>query len=247
MDAVSKHAEVMDLLDVLHRNYMKRFSGTLSFNTRGHSAVLSIMFGDITAVRGKHFEEGGGFHNLLEEGVSDITWSVATDTEPKIAINRSMELILFELAVGMDKKLAQTLEDVRKSGRLPPEIVKTAVVAYNAGTGIDQQIFLLQEGETILGRAEECDVSISDKSMSRRHARIIISKGTAWIEDLGSANGIRVNRKLVKSMSLEEGNLLFLGNTVLRFFWSEFGTGVLFRMSDDDEAKEDQPTSLIPQ
>ncbi len=42
---------------------------------------------------------------------------------------------------------------------------------------------------TIIGRAEGSGITIDDRSISRRHARITIDSGQVLIEDLGSANG----------------------------------------------------------
>ena len=47
--------------------------------------------------------------------------------------------------------------------------------------------------EVILGRADECDIVISDRQVSRRHARIRLEGEHYYIEDLGSKNGTFVN------------------------------------------------------
>ena len=46
----------------------------------------------------------------------------------------------------------------------------------------------LFEGENIVGRTPECDVQIASRSVSRRHARIVVGENVT-IEDLGSTNG----------------------------------------------------------
>ncbi len=51
--------------------------------------------------------------------------------------------------------------------------------------------FLLSAGENIVGR-EGADVVIQDKTVSRRHARVVVEKdGAVWLEDTGSTNGTR--------------------------------------------------------
>jgi two-component system, NtrC family, response regulator AtoC len=50
------------------------------------------------------------------------------------------------------------------------------------------------EGAVVLGRSDDCDVTIDDASMSRRHARLELAGGALTIEDLGSANGTRIRR-----------------------------------------------------
>ncbi len=48
------------------------------------------------------------------------------------------------------------------------------------------------QGSAVLGRAEDADLRIDDRSVSREHARLHIDAGLA-IEDLGSANGTWVD------------------------------------------------------
>jgi hypothetical protein len=58
--------------------------------------------------------------------------------------------------------------------------------------------FMLQEfelgpGDTLIGRSEECHITLFDPLISRRHARIRVIADRAVLEDLGSRNGCRVN------------------------------------------------------
>ena len=60
----------------------------------------------------------------------------------------------------------------------------------------------LEEGENILGRGPESVLWIEDESVSRRHARIMVSGETATLEDLGSKNGTYLKKKKLESPSL---------------------------------------------
>ncbi len=53
--------------------------------------------------------------------------------------------------------------------------------------------FLLKAGENIIGRDPSSDVLISDGTVSRRHACIIIEENHAYLQDLGSTNGTQLN------------------------------------------------------
>jgi len=49
----------------------------------------------------------------------------------------------------------------------------------------------------VLGRSRDCDVTVDDANVSREHAELR-SSGAGWkIVDLGSTNGIKVNRRRV--------------------------------------------------
>ncbi len=68
-----------------------------------------------------------------------------------------------------------------------------------------------------LGRLPECDVTLNDPSVSRRHARIS-REGDRWsVEDLGSTNGVRVNGAPVTTAELADGDRLELGGVALSF------------------------------
>ena len=53
--------------------------------------------------------------------------------------------------------------------------------------------FLLKAGENLIGRDPSSDVLLNDGTVSRRHARILIEDNAAYLEDLGSTNGTRLN------------------------------------------------------
>jgi len=63
--------------------------------------------------------------------------------------------------------------------------------------------------EVVIGRSRKCDVSISDRFLSRRHARLY-RDGDGWrIEDLGSRNGTFVNgRRVERPQLIKPGDVL---------------------------------------
>jgi len=78
------------------------------------------------------------------------------------------------------------------------------------------QEFILSEGENILGRSTECEVVISSDGISKKHLKITINGESAFIEDLGSSNGTIVNGKIIKSLSLRDGDKIALPNVIFQ-------------------------------
>ena len=75
----------------------------------------------------------------------------------------------------------------------------------------DREI-LLQEGENILGREREAVAWIDVHSVSRRHARIVVTGDRATLEDLGSKNGTFLRGAAVETPSvLKDGDQVRIG------------------------------------
>ena len=78
--------------------------------------------------------------------------------------------------------------------------------------------FPLVEGENVLGRDPGVSVFLDHTSVSRRHARIVISGKGALIEDLQSKNGTFVRGARIEAPSrLSDGDKIQLGSVSLKF------------------------------
>lgn len=77
--------------------------------------------------------------------------------------------------------------------------------------------FSINKPSVTIGRLEELDLCISHRSISREHACIHQDEGSFEIEDLRSANGLRVNGDSVKKSALRAGDIVELGQVRFRF------------------------------
>ena len=77
------------------------------------------------------------------------------------------------------------------------------------------QLFVLEKSETIIGRGEECDLILPNIAISREHAKITVTQTGATISDLQSGNGLMVNKSNVRSKVLESNDEIFLGTFTL--------------------------------
>lgn len=68
----------------------------------------------------------------------------------------------------------------------------------------------------VIGRSDECDLCIKDRSVSLRHAMFSTdADGRLLLTDLGSTNGVYVNRRKIERATVELPVELRLGNVVL--------------------------------
>jgi len=80
----------------------------------------------------------------------------------------------------------------------------------------------------VLGRDPSCDLVLNDAKCSRRHAVLEAGPQGLAIRDAGSANGIFVNGNKVERANLKDGDVLRLGEVILKVLPEEMpGTLVM--------------------
>jgi hypothetical protein len=77
--------------------------------------------------------------------------------------------------------------------------------------------FSLEGERMVIGRLEGSDVQLADPGASRRHAEVRRDGSDFVLVDLGSTNGTLVNEAPVTEHTLEEGDRITIGRTVLEF------------------------------
>lgn len=71
--------------------------------------------------------------------------------------------------------------------------------------------------EVIIGRSNNCDILLEDKTVSGRHARLAYHHGQWWLEDLSSTNGTFLNGEPVSTaVVLTDGDKLRCGQVMGR-------------------------------
>lgn len=116
--------------------------------------------------------------------------------------------------VGDHTQIVDLKAATRAGGQILPLVQVTA--------GADQgRIFSLsQNSRMTIGRSKDSSLVVYEPSCSRNHAEIFLAPdGTAWIKDLGSTNGTKVNADRVSApRPLVDGDRIQIGDTtVLRF------------------------------
>ncbi len=102
-------------------------------------------------------------------------------------------------------------------------LVASAMVEAPGGAAVgslvldDGRRVSIGEDPVAIGRLPECDIVLSDPNVSRRHAEVRRQGNGFVVVDLGSTNGTRVNGAGVKERRIEDGDVITVGSTKVRF------------------------------
>ena len=75
----------------------------------------------------------------------------------------------------------------------------------------------LELHEMVIGRSETANIRVDEENVSRNHAKITKVENEYQLEDLNSTNGTFVNTKKILKTILKEGDLVLIGNTILKY------------------------------
>ena len=104
--------------------------------------------------------------------------------------------------------------EVKEAGRAP----RSAEPRVKLCLLVENRQVVLMEGPNVIGRAPDATIQIDSPSVSRYHARILVSAGEATLEDLGSKNGTSVDGERLSSPTrLSDGNVIQVGVVGLTF------------------------------
>ena len=96
----------------------------------------------------------------------------------------------------------------------PSEQAKLVAVSSN----LAGRVFMLDKRELIIGReAEDNDIVVPHRSISRNHAKVVWRDGEFTMIDQGSINGLLVNGAAFRAAALVNGDVIKLGHVKLRF------------------------------
>lgn len=120
---------------------------------------------------------------------------------------------------GSEKTTVLSSEQLTLKNDLKKASEQEACLIIIRGTPQGHRFFLTQP-EMILGRDPNVDISVSDASISRKHAKIVKQGKKVLLTDLGSANGTFLNDKKVnanQTVTLQKEDMVRLGNSILKF------------------------------
>jgi FHA domain len=78
--------------------------------------------------------------------------------------------------------------------------------------------FPLSAGEHVIGRDPDVEVRLDESTVSRRHARLVVTSEGTMLEDFGSKNGtFRGNSQVTAPIHLSDGDDLRIGSLLVTF------------------------------
>lgn len=115
--------------------------------------------------------------------------------------------------------------------------------------------YTLSEGENLIGRGSDADVSIPVDGVSKKHLKVTVNGETAFAEDLGSSNGTIINGKIIKRLTIKDGDKIALPNLIFQVVYvlekKKIIKKKVLKGSDSDDSYDDLdqvepiPTSLM--
>ena len=110
---------------------------------------------------------------------------------------------------------------VRKSvDQIKQEMLsKEACLVVIYGPDLGRKFTLTNQSLTV-GRVDGCEVQLEEPEVSRSHCKVVCRNGEVILHDLSSTNGTYVDDKLVDVAPLENGSLVRIGGTILKFLAS---------------------------
>lgn len=190
----------------------------LRFKNNKHNAVWLV---EPKVVLGR-----GSQNDLIisDEAVADIHAEIRVDHENLTLVRRTVKghLSLNGKSIEKGARLKpgdlvtvgntelQVVDPKQESRKVEPTVVRadesSSAWALKANhTALGNRVFTLKE-ETIVGRSNECDITLAAAHLSRRHAKLVVKEGMLYVKDLGSSNGTYLNGKRVNEARVKRGD-----------------------------------------
>ncbi|MEM7607368.1 MAG: DUF4388 domain-containing protein [Myxococcota bacterium] len=105
----------------------------------------------------------------------------------------------------------------------PPPLPRSHALRFISGKYQGGEFPLPEAGEIVIGRSSELDMVLVEDMVSRRHAKITVTSGQIFLQDLGSTNGSFVNGEKIKRARLNEGDRILIGTSIIKVVATDGG------------------------
>jgi two-component system, cell cycle response regulator len=154
---------------------------------------------------------------------------------------------LCRIVAGADEEERTKTSEIQRD-ELEKAVDRSAMLLI-LGSGarlVTGKMFKLVQGETVIGRSAQCEVSMPDDGISRRHARLLrLPNDDYVIEDLDSRNGTFLNgNRVTERTPLKPGDKIQVGSTTVLLFAVQDALEAQFQMKMYEAATHDTLTGL---
>ncbi len=108
--------------------------------------------------------------------------------------------------------------------------------------------FRLRPGQILFaGRSSSTDIFIDENLVSRRHAKFAWVNDEVKVQDLGSTNGTFVNGRKVSSATLNSGDKVQIGQTLMKVYFSDDASAdlsAIYALTDAFRERADPPGAV---
>lgn len=137
-------------------------------------------------------------------------------------------IAIAQFDVTFDRVEDEDSEDPGRTSFLSRKVVKNVMKGLSSGQNAyfrvmngsaeGQRIEIADAQEYVFGRdAEEVDVVLNDDLVSRKHVKVRRDWSGTQVEDLGSRNGIKLNKQRTRSATIKDRDELEIGGVRLLF------------------------------
>jgi DNA-binding winged helix-turn-helix (wHTH) protein len=168
-------------------------------------------------------------------------WPAGVHVDFEHGLNKAVNKI--RVALGDDPERPRYVETLPRRGyrfiapvELPREYEKAQPGTPRGAFRIlwDGRTIPLAQGENVLGRELDAAVWVDSSTVSRRHARIVVTGERAVLEDLASKNGTFLRgRRITARESLVDGDEIAVGSARMTFRASSAGQSTKTGSSGD--------------
>ena len=172
--------------------------------TVGRSATSNLVLGDADIT--EHHAEILVNHEKLKLRLVAEASNVSVNNTP-VVFSKPVTLAAGDLI-----KFGQTelqVVDPKQESRPAPTVTRqeeSSGWALKANhSALSNRIFALKAGN-IVGRSNECDITLAAAHLSRRHAELRVKNGLLYVKDLGSSNGTFINGERIREARVKRGD-----------------------------------------
>lgn len=152
---------------------------------------------------------GGALGGLLGSAIYLLLgadWGLAqllNKPAEQLKVNSAVGFVALGLFIGLFIGLAQIM-------------LKEAWLTVEAGFRAGREM-ILSKAETVIGRAERCDVGLfGDQAVERTHARILLRENRYYLADAGGSTFLN-DQRITQPALLRSGDVIRVGHSLLRF------------------------------